>query len=171
LVLGLLRDERLAAQAQQRARLRVISKFPELFKWYGINPKSSQRWLQLAFRLAVAHVPGMQIRDKPKGSTGPKSKWTWLGPVLVQAVNAEFEAAKQAGRTITLKKAIERIKKKEDPNQNWSPAQQSLEARYQDEIRKQEAQTRRMRDDAKSLVAEYLKLEDLEAPPKTNRQN
>jgi hypothetical protein len=171
LVLGLLGDERLAkAQAQQRARLRIISKYPELFKWYRINPNSSQRWLQLAFRLAVAHVPGMQIRDKPKGSTGPPPKWTWLGPLLVQAVNAEFEAAERAGRTMTLEEATNRIK--EDPKQKWSPAPQSLATRYREAIREQEGQTRRinkMKDDLKSLLAEYLKLEELEAPPRTDR--
>jgi hypothetical protein len=170
LLLGLLRDERLAKQ--QRARLRLISKFPDLFKWYGINPNSSQRWLRLALRLAVAHVPGMQIRDRPKGKTGPKSKWTWLGPVLIQAVNIEFAAAEQTGRRMTVREAIKRIK--EDPDQKWSSAPQSLETRYRDAIREQEAQTCRinkMKDDLKSLVAEYLKLEDLEAPPKTNRQN
>jgi hypothetical protein len=116
----------------------------------------------------------MQIRDKPKGSTGPKPEWTWRGPLLVQAVNIEFEAAKQRGSTITLKEAIKRIK--EDPNQKkfWSSTPQSLETRYRDAIREQEAQTRRinqMKGDLKSLVAEYLKLEDPEAPLKTTGQN
>jgi hypothetical protein len=162
LVFGLLGDERLAKfQARERATIRVVSKFPDLFRWYKISPTSNDRWLQLAVRLAEAHVPGMQIRDKPKGSTGPKSKWTWWGPLLIQAVKIEFAAAKKARRRITLREAIKRIK--EDPNQNWPPARQSLEARYRDAIREQKEQARRikkMMDDPKSLVAQYLKLEE-----------
>ena len=173
LVLGLLRDERLAkAQAQQRARLRVISKFPELFKWYGINPNSSQRWLQLAVQLAIAHVPGMQIQFRPvKKRPGTKPKWNRDGPDLIQAVNAEIAAEKkQSGRKLPVIEALKRIKK--GPNQKWLSSAESLARRYRAAVREQKKQARRinkMMDDPKSLVAQYLKLEKLEATPKTNR--
>jgi len=174
-VFGLLGDERLAKlQAREQATVRVVSKFPDLFRWYKISPTSNDRWLQLALRLAEAHVPGMQIRDRPKGSTGPKPKWRSQGPLLIQAVNAEFAAAEGAGRKMTVTEAIKRIK--EDPNQKWSSAPQSLASRYGDAIREQGKQARRinkmmnkMMDDPKSLVAQYLKLGELEATPKTNK--
>jgi hypothetical protein len=163
LVLGLLGDRRLAkAQAQKRARLRIISKFPELFRCYRVNPYSSQRWLQLAFRLAVAHVPGMQIRDKPKASTGPKPKWSTLGPALIQDVNATRTKSELQGKKITLKRAIAQLQADPEKREWHERTVESLETRYREALAKQKEEDRWVLEkmkDQKSLVSEMLRLQ------------
>src|SRR5262249_44803461 len=56
-----------------------------LFGHYKIDLSDEQRWQRLAMRLALAHVPGLQVANRPK--RGRKPTWkTGLGDELVRAV-------------------------------------------------------------------------------------
>jgi hypothetical protein len=68
------------------AKLQTFEKMELLFKHYEIDPNDEQSWQVLAFRLARAHVPGLQIASRPK--PGRKATWkTGLYDELVRAVD------------------------------------------------------------------------------------
>jgi hypothetical protein len=160
LVFGLLGDERLAKRhAEEQANLRVAARFPELFRLYGIDQTSSQRWLELAVHLAKAHVPGMQITDKPS-KPGPKTKWAVDGELsqsLIQHVDFLLAGARAQGRKMTISQAIEGLC--EDKRSFWhrySP--QNLGVRHREARRARLNLNRRLTADPKSLVSEALRL-------------
>src|SRR5262249_20744727 len=68
----------ISKRAEEKVRL--------LFEHYKIDPSDEQSWQKLAKRLALAHVPGLQVANRPK--RGRKSTWkTGLGDELVRAVD------------------------------------------------------------------------------------
>jgi hypothetical protein len=81
----ILRGSRLLGEGQYRLysdeinRERIFRKrFAKLYlllAHYGIGLKEAERWLQLAFFLAVDHVPGMQVIDGPPTRKGAPRKW------------------------------------------------------------------------------------------------
>jgi hypothetical protein len=51
---------------------RTVRKIPPLFKHHKIDPSDAQSWQKLAVRLALAHVPGLQVSMRGGGR-----KRTW----------------------------------------------------------------------------------------------
>src|SRR5262249_61456293 len=62
----------------------AVEKIWLLFKHYKIDPNNEQSWQELALSLALAHVPGLQIANRPKSGRKPK---TGLYDELVRAVD------------------------------------------------------------------------------------
>ena len=63
---------------------RTVRKIPLLFKHHKIDPSDAQSWQKLAVRLALAHVPGLQVSMRGGGR-----KRTWKagqGDELIRAV-------------------------------------------------------------------------------------
>jgi hypothetical protein len=62
---------------------RTVPKIPLLFKHHNIDPSDRQSWQKLAVRLALAHVPGLQVSMR----VGRKRTWkAGQGNELVRAV-------------------------------------------------------------------------------------
>src|SRR5262249_4933751 len=61
---------------------RTVRKIPLLFKHHNIDPSDRQSWQKLAVRLALAHVPGLQVSMRG----GRKRTWkAGQGNELVRA--------------------------------------------------------------------------------------
>jgi len=146
---------------RRHAEKQVAEKLPELFRWYGIDQTSSQRWIQLAVALAVAHVPGMQITDKRSKSPGPAKKWAVGGELsrsLIQDVDSLRAAARAQGRKMTNSKAITALC--DDKRSRWyNYSSENLVVRHREARRLQRDLARRLTLDPKSLVSEALRLE------------
>ena len=52
------------AEAERRAFEQRLLKMDKLFDWYAIDPDEPNAWMLLAVKLALAHVPGMQVRHE-----------------------------------------------------------------------------------------------------------
>jgi hypothetical protein len=101
-----------------------------LFEHYKIDPSDEQSWLNLAMSLAFAHVPGLQLANRPK--PGRKSTWkTGLGDEFVRAVeDVKFRTGK------SIKEAIAELRK--EPK--WKKySAQNLGARYRETRARQKA--------------------------------
>jgi hypothetical protein len=62
---------------------RTVRKIPLLFRHHKIDPSDAQSWQKLAVRLALAHVPGLQVSMRG----GRKRTWkAEQGDELVRAV-------------------------------------------------------------------------------------
>jgi hypothetical protein len=108
---GMLDAEQAQHQAQENALQRVVAKLPLLFEWYGIDPRSKQKWSDLAFRLAMVHVPGMQIVIDQPETSAPRAR-TWkdgLYEELLRDVNALRAVASLDGKRLSLSKAIHHL--------------------------------------------------------------
>src|SRR5262249_25374090 len=68
----------------RRRDKQAVEKIWLLFKHYKIDPNNEQSWQELALSLALAHVPGLQIANRPKSGRKPK---TGLYDELVRAVD------------------------------------------------------------------------------------
>ena len=72
----------------EQVMARTVRKIPLLFKHHNIDPSDAQSWQKLAVRLALAHVPGLQVSMRGGGR-----KRTWKarqgkqGNELVRAVD------------------------------------------------------------------------------------
>ena len=110
----------------EMAKKQTFEKMQLLFKHYEIDSNDEQGWQVLAFRLARAHVPGLQIAFRPK--PGRKPTWkTGLGDELVRAVKG---VKSRTGKSII--KAIAELQK--EPEGRWKKlSKESLEIRYQEE--------------------------------------
>jgi hypothetical protein len=65
---------------------RTVRKIPLLFKHHKIDPSDAQSWQKLAVRLALAHVPGLQVSMRG----GRKPTWkAGRGDKLVRAFKDE----------------------------------------------------------------------------------
>src|SRR5262249_21173243 len=105
----------ISKRAEEKVRL--------LFEHYKIDPSDEQSWQKLAKRLAFAHVPGLQLANRPK--PGRKSTWkTGLGDELVRAVD---DVKSRTGKGT--KEAIAELPK--EPRWKKYTAQ-NLEARYRE---------------------------------------
>lgn len=114
----------------EMAKKQTFEKMQLLFKHYEIDSNDEQGWQVLAFRLARAHVPGLQIAFRPK--PGRKPTWkTGLGDELVRAVKG---VKSRTGKSII--KAIAELQK--EPEGRWKKlSKESLEIRYQEALRRQ----------------------------------
>jgi len=71
----------------EQVMARTVQKIPLLFKHHKIDPNDAQSWQKLAVRLALAHVPGLQVSMRGGGR-----KQTWKaeqgkqGNALVRAI-------------------------------------------------------------------------------------
>ena len=67
----------------EQVMARTVQKIPLLFKHHNIDPSDAQSWQKLAVRLALAHVPGLQVSMRG----GRKRTWkAGQGDELVRAV-------------------------------------------------------------------------------------
>ena len=99
------------AEVKRRLVEQLALKSNKLFEWYGIDPNRPDAWMNLALKLAVAHVPGMQFRHEPR-KRGRKRTWKdGLGMELACDVDAL-----QQNRKLNHKQAIEELLKK---NEKW----------------------------------------------------
>ena len=77
------------AEAERRAFEQRILKMEKLFDWYSIDPDEPDAGMCLAVKLALAHVPGMQVRHELRKRRGRKRSWKdGLGIELVRDVDA-----------------------------------------------------------------------------------
>jgi hypothetical protein len=108
-----------------------LEKMGLLFEHYEIDPNDEQRWLELAMSLAFAHVPGLQIANRPK--RGPKPTWkTGLGDELVRAI----QDVKSQTDMRTQDAAIRKLQK--DNPETWGRyTVENLGARYREARRRQ----------------------------------
>jgi hypothetical protein len=110
---------------------RVPEKIHLLFKHYKIDPSDEQSWEKLALKLALDHVPGLQLALLPKVGRHP----TWkagLGDKLVRAV--EDVKSRTGKRT---EDAIAKLK--EEPGGMWGRyTVENLGTRYREAKRHQE---------------------------------
>lgn len=92
------------AEVKRRLVGQLALKSNTLFEWYGIDPNGPDAWMNLALKLAVAHVPGMQFRHEPR-KRGRKRTWKdGLGIELVRDV-----AALRQIRKLNYRQAIEEL--------------------------------------------------------------
>jgi hypothetical protein len=67
----------------EQVMARTVRKIPLLFKHHKIDPSDAQSWPKLAVRLALAHVPGLQVSMRG----GRRRTWkAGQGDELVRAV-------------------------------------------------------------------------------------
>jgi hypothetical protein len=99
-------------EVKRRLVEQLALKSNKLFEWYGIDPNGPDAWMNLALKLAVAHVPGMQIRHEPR-KRGRKRTWKdGLGSELIRDV-----AALQQTKKLNHKQAIAELQK--DKKKPW----------------------------------------------------
>jgi hypothetical protein len=131
-------------------RKRAAEKVRLLYEHYKIDPSAKQSCQELMKRLAFAHVPGLQLANRPK--RGRKSTWkaAGLGDEWVRAVDA---VKSRTGKSIN--KAIAELL--EAPKwraytsrRNISP--RSLGARYWEARRRQKALASLQEDWKKGIV-------------------
>jgi hypothetical protein len=110
--------------AWKRGMERAISKIPRLMRWHGVDPSSEGALSELAFRLALTHVPGMRIEHTPRRGRRP----TWkigLGVELVREVDGLRKE-----RNVTIKLAIKELKKINP--EKWKGSEQNLIVRHRE---------------------------------------
>lgn len=78
----------------ERATYEILDKLPMLLDHYSIPRESKDRWLQLSYRLARVHVPGMQTTQRKRA--GAPKDW---GPVELAALNVEVNLLVKQGVT------------------------------------------------------------------------
>jgi hypothetical protein len=124
---------------------RVPEKIHLLFKHYKIDPSDEQSWEKLALRLALNHVPGLQLALRPKAGRKPTWK-TGLGDELVRAVQ---DVKSQTG--MGTKDAIRKLQK--DKPGTWGRyTVENLGASYREAKRHQE-RFRKLVEEARELRA------------------
>jgi hypothetical protein len=113
-------------------RKRGLENMGLLFEHYEIDPNDEQRWLELAMSLAFAHVPGLQLANRPK--RGPKPTWkTGLDDELVRTIQ---DVKSQTG--MRTQDAIRKLQK--DNPETWGRyTVENLGARYREARRRQKA--------------------------------
>ena len=129
-------------EAERRTVEQRILKMEKLFDWYSIDPNDPDGGMSLAAKLALAHVPGMQVRELRK--RGRKRSWKdGLGLQLVRDV-----AAVQQAKKMKYEQAIEELRKNnEKPWRNYSLP--NLITRHR-EARKVEQRRRRIAEQLKA---------------------
>jgi hypothetical protein len=132
------------AEAERRTREQQILKMEKLFDWYSIGPDEPDAGMILAIKLALAHVPGMQVLQEPPKRRGRKRSWKdGLGIELVRDV-----AALQQNKKMNYEQAIEELQKnKKKPWRNYSLP--NLITRHR-EARKVEQRRRRFAEQFKA---------------------
>ena len=130
------------AEVERRTVEQRILKMEKLFDWYSIDPDGPDAGMYLAVRLALAHVPGMQVRHEAR-KRGRKRSWKdGLGIELVRDV-----AALQQAKKMNYKQAIAGASKEEKPWRAYTLP--NLITRHR-EARKVEQHRRRLAEQLKA---------------------
>ena len=113
-------------------RKRAAEKMRLLFEHYKIDPSDEQSWQNLAMSLALAHVPGLQLANRPKRGRKPM---TGLYDELARAVDdVKSRTGKSTNKAIA--ELLEEPKWRTYTSQrNISP--QTLQTRYWEARRRQ----------------------------------
>jgi len=132
------------AEAERRAFEQRVLKMEKLFDWYSIGPDEPDAGMCLAVKLALAHVPGMQVRHELRKLRGRKRSWKdGLGIELVRDVDALQQTKK-----MNYEQAIKELRKNEEkPWRNYSVP--NLITRHR-EARKVEQRRRRIAEQLKA---------------------
>jgi len=127
---------------------RTVRKIPLLFKHHKIDPSDAQSWQKLAVRLALAHVPGLQIS---MGGGGRKRTWkAGQGDELVRAVE-DMQSRTGMGTKDVL------VKLREDKLGMWKDLTvENLGARYR-EAKRFQAQPEIWTPSSRALVVRRIK--------------
>jgi hypothetical protein len=124
---------------------RAVEKMWLLFEHYKIDPSDEQSWQDLAMSLALAHVPGLRLANRPK--PGRKPTWkTGLGDEWVRAVQ---EVKSQTGKRT--KYAIRKLQK-DNPGTWGRYTAANLGVRYREACR----EARRRQKALASALASYF---------------
>jgi hypothetical protein len=127
------------SEAEFKGRLveQLGLKLGKMFDWYKIDPNAPDAGMFLALKLAMAHVPGMQISCELR-KRGRKPSWkNGLGIQLIRDV-----AALQQTKTVTYQQAIVELRmNKEKPWRAYTAS--NLITRHR-EARKVEQHHRRL---------------------------
>jgi hypothetical protein len=118
-----------------------VEKIWLLFKHYKIDPNNEQSWQELALSLALAHVPGLQVANRPG------RKPTWKAGLYDELVRAVDDVKSRTGKST--KEAIAELLK--EPKWKTYTAQ-NLQARYWEARRRQEALASLQEDWEKGIV-------------------
>lgn len=146
---GLLKDA-FNVEAKKRTLRTQLQKFRLLFDFYQLDSRSEESGFDLAFALAKAHVPGMQVISSTR-KVGRTARWRRESSDLVRDVDALL-ASKKAK---TLKRAYEILKS--DKSKPWhKDTVESLGTRH----REARAASRKAKDAEKEILAEYPELAD-----------
>ncbi len=130
------------AEAERRTVEQRILKMEKLFDWYSIGSDEPDAGMCLAVKLALAHVPGMQVCHELR-KRGRKRSWKdGLGIELVRDVDALRQAKK-----MTYEQAIEELQKNKKPWGTYTLA--NLITRHR-EARKVEQRRRRLAEQLKA---------------------
>jgi hypothetical protein len=103
----------------------ILKKIPALLDHYGIDDALplENKWCQVAIKLALAHVPGFQI--KMSKQRGAKRKWTLDEcRALINAIGAEKT---NKGLKVAISKAMK-------PQWKWSRSTASIQTRYHEAV-------------------------------------
>jgi hypothetical protein len=135
-----------AKEARRRGLERVIGKISSLMKWHGVDPTSEAALADLAFALALTHVPGMRIVHKPRPKRGRRRNWkAGLGIELLR----EVESLRQS-QLMTYQDAIRKLRK--DKSKGWGRySEANLITRHR-EARKEE---KKRRSASRNLLVNY----------------
>jgi hypothetical protein len=120
----------LGADAEDLVRRQRILKLPLLLKLYGIDERSPNAWVELAWALACDHVPGMQAIHQVRRKRGRKPSWkSGLGRELLREVDA-LRTKKKIG----IEEALEELRG--DKAKGWKNySLNSLGPRYREAVR------------------------------------
>jgi hypothetical protein len=145
-----------------QAMARTVRKIPPLFEHYKVDPHDKNCWRRLAFGLAFAHVPGLQISMRGGGR-----KRTWKAGQGDELVRAAEDVQSQTG--MGTKDAL--VKLIENKLGMWKDfSVQNLGARYR-EARRFQAQPETWTPSSRALVLRRFRellrevLEDLALEP------
>ena len=146
----------------EQVMARAVRKIPLLFKHHKIDPSDAQSWQKLAVRLALAHVPGLQV------SMRGGRKRTWKAGKGDELVRAFEDVQSRTGKTGT-KDVL--VKLREDKLGMWKDfTVENLGPRYR-EAKRFKAQPETWTPSSRALVVrrigELLEklLEDLALEP------
>jgi hypothetical protein len=127
---------------------RTVRKIPLLLKHHKIDPSDAQSWQKLAVRLALAHVPGLQVSMRGGGR-----KRTWKagqGDALVRAV-----ADVQSRTAMRTKDAL--VKLRDNKLEMWKDLTvENLGPRYR-EAKRFQAQPEIWTPSSRALVVRRIK--------------
>jgi hypothetical protein len=129
---------------------RTVRKIPLLLKHHKIDPNDAQSWQKLAVRLALAHVPGLQV------SMRGGRKRTWKAGQGDKLVRAFEDVQSRTGKTgMGMKDVL--VKLREDKLGMWKDfTVENLGSRYR-EAKRFQAQPEIWTTSSRALVVRRIK--------------
>jgi hypothetical protein len=131
-------DVCLGEQSEEFVFEKRTLKLQLLFKLYGIEERSSNAWMDLAWVLACNHVPGMQVGQLVvRGKRGRKPSWkSGLGRELLREVDAL-----RSTENMELDEALEELRA--DKTKGWKKfTLNNLRPRYREAARAEKAESK-----------------------------